>query len=499
MLRIIRELFNEFKVENINYCHWKSNEHINDGLNGVTDLDILIDKNKIAKVKEVLYKHNIKRYDSTFYLDYNSIEDFIGFDDDTGKMIHIHLHYQLKLGRKFIKEIHLPIEQYIFKNAVIEDKETGFSILNPNMEIILLVIRYIVKNKNRRISLNKGNFLTNDYLKEFEWLKKQIDFDKIKNHCEILFNKEFAFLLIEFIKDSSNRKYYSLLKVETLKMLRFYYNSNTIIQNLNYFQYRVQAVYRYIQVKKMNKPIPFKRVNSHGGLIIVFVGVDGSGKSTMIKEVKKWLSWKLDIHEVYFGSGDGKSSVLRLPLVLLVNLIKRPKLKNKKISSNNENEITNSTKIRKSLVFRTFKVAWAISLAIEKDIKFKKLWKAKSNGLIVISDRYPQTDIMSYNDGPLLSSWLESNNKVKKKIGEWEYNIYKLSKIYNPDLVFKLKISPELSFKRKPETPFKMIQKKIDAVEKMKFNDNTNVVEVDTSKSVEEALYEIKKAISELL
>jgi hypothetical protein len=39
-----------------------------------------------------------------------------------------------------------------------------------------------------------------------------------------------------------------------------------------------------------------------GGLSIAFIGSDGSGKSTVVREVAAWLSWRLDVRTAYMGT-----------------------------------------------------------------------------------------------------------------------------------------------------------------------------------------------------
>ncbi|MCV4821040.1 hypothetical protein OFM15_33690, partial [Escherichia coli] len=46
------------------------------------------------------------------------------------------------------------------------------------------------------------------------------------------------------------------------------------------------------------------------GLVIAFVGSDGAGKSTVTREIRKWLRYKLDVHGYYMGSGQGSTRLL---------------------------------------------------------------------------------------------------------------------------------------------------------------------------------------------
>lgn len=44
MLNVCKEIFDELLQQEVNYCHWKSNEHLADGLNGEIDMDLLVSK-----------------------------------------------------------------------------------------------------------------------------------------------------------------------------------------------------------------------------------------------------------------------------------------------------------------------------------------------------------------------------------------------------------------------------------------------------------------------
>lgn len=41
MLKTIKDMLEALEINDIQYCHWKSNEHLEPALNGDTDLDML--------------------------------------------------------------------------------------------------------------------------------------------------------------------------------------------------------------------------------------------------------------------------------------------------------------------------------------------------------------------------------------------------------------------------------------------------------------------------
>ena len=64
---------------------------------------------------------------------------------------------------------------------------------------------------------------------------------------------------------------------------------------------------RGISRKVAPRPVLKGRGGTGGGLLVAFVGCDGSGKSTMVGETRAFLAPKLDVFPMYLGSGDGSS------------------------------------------------------------------------------------------------------------------------------------------------------------------------------------------------
>ena len=57
MLEIVVKLFEKWNA-NVCYCHWKSNEHLVEGLNGITDLDLLVSIDDKSKAESILKEDN---------------------------------------------------------------------------------------------------------------------------------------------------------------------------------------------------------------------------------------------------------------------------------------------------------------------------------------------------------------------------------------------------------------------------------------------------------
>ena len=67
--------------------------------------------------------------------------------------------------------------------------------------------------------------------------------------------------------------------------------------------------------------------------IILICGVDGSGKSTLSKELTKSLKWKLDVKRLYLGAGDGEGFLIRRFGTFISKLIFKKTSQNRKLSN----------------------------------------------------------------------------------------------------------------------------------------------------------------------
>ena len=177
MLEIVEKLLKCFDEKKVRYCHWKSNIHLQESLNGETDLDILVDRQDASKVSSIFAILNIKRVRSLPYQQYPSISDYIGYDSSSGEFIHIHLHYQLLLGSSGIKECHFPIEDFFLNNII---KKDGIFIPTYEIELIIYLIRMSFKRTNyyliKRYIRNKIKEKKEDeFVEEFNYLINKIN------------------------------------------------------------------------------------------------------------------------------------------------------------------------------------------------------------------------------------------------------------------------------------------------------------------------------------
>jgi hypothetical protein len=129
-LEALTALFDALDVAGIRYCHWKSNEHLDASLRGATDLDVLFDRRQVLHVAHLLTRLGCKRFVVKPGRGYPGIEDFVVFDAPTGALAHLHAHYQLTVGEKFLKGYRLPWEEYVLATRT-RDVGSGVWVADP--------------------------------------------------------------------------------------------------------------------------------------------------------------------------------------------------------------------------------------------------------------------------------------------------------------------------------------------------------------------------------
>lgn len=484
MLESIKKMLNNFEKYDIQYCHWKSNEHIDEALEGDTDLDILFSSNQRILLEKVLAESGLKRFRATPLMQYNSIEDYIGLDYKTGKIWHLHLHYRLSLGEKHLKGYTFPWDKDILERKELYDNKIYCS--NPSDEFLLLLIRISLKLRWRDFNRK----ICSDDICEIKWLREKTSNKDVINKSKLYLDektvREIKKILVTDIK--RYRQFFKLQK-SLRKNLK---NFTGYTRKSSYFTRSKREIFWFyggVQRRLgLNSVTPTRRISPKGGVVVVLLGCDGAGKSTTLKNIKKEFSKKIDVYCEYLGSGDGRSMLIRKPMKLIAK-----KIGGKGVGTSIDDQTNGKRKkILKRNLYHLSRIIWAITLAYEKKKKYRKINKARNNGMLVLVDRYPQTEFSNFSDGPLLSRYLKKEG-IMKKIALWELTIYQEFYKNPPELLVKLVVPVELAIQRKPEMTRKEIENKTNAIKQMNFN--TNEIIIDTSKEMLETKKEVMSCI----
>jgi thymidylate kinase len=497
VLGVVRELFDQLAAAKVPYCHWKSNEHLDAGMRGATDLDVLVDREAGPELASVLEKAGYKRIVAVPARAYAGVEDYIAMDWSTGRLAHLHLHYRLVLGEKNLKGYSLPWESRLLETRQL-DPATGVFMCDPNLELILLTVRAALKLRHRDFLMLpwRETTLPAGMLDEFLWLLARVDQDRLRNLAEELVGKEAARLLLEMTS-----------ALPSLTALRTFGRAADPILRTHRTYRPFEAAWRRWSRELMSRSAalrnrmvegsqPNKHTLARGGIVIAFLGSDGSGKSTLVREIAAWLSWKVDVRSVYLGSGDGPVSLLRRPLRAMAAL--RARIRRVPAP---QRVTTHSVPPQDGAGRQLLRILWrtwsALALAREKLDRLADARRARNLGMIALCDRYPQCQFAGFNDGPLLDAWRDHSSRWLRAVAAWEHAAYQSAERSRPDLVVKLHVTPVVAAQRKDDMGQEEVTRRVAATRSLRFPPDVRVVDVDATQPLDSVLLQVKRTVWE--
>ena len=471
MLEICKHFFDDLNKKAVRYCHWKSNSHLDAAVNGRTDIDILVSKDDQEEFEAVMTAFDFKRILSQPDKQFRGFEDYLGFDLKTGRFVHLHVHYRLVLGQQYIKNHRLPLEQLYFDNLI---QRQGVNIPCAELELIILIIRAHVKTD--LISLLKHAIkdlmgarytaFPRDIENEFRELHKDCDADKFSltlQQSGLPLPEEFCTRFLDrFLNDNLRFHHILLGQIQILRWLRPYRRRTGIGVYVTYLRLFI------LNSRLASRFRPPKRKTMYGsGAAISVVGADGSGKSTLIKDLDKWLSWKLTVRQYYYGIPKNAVSKLSSLTMRVFNKIGL-----------------------KSFASSVLDVFWIYVARYRKSVS-EKIIRDREKGRVVITDRFPLHDFRSMQeamDNPRIDPDRKLLGKNLRLIEESYYDAIEL-----PDKIVVLQVHIDELRRRKSDIELDKHELKAEAVNRIVTTDVISVV--DANRPYDEVLLQVKTQI----
>ena len=478
------DVFRAFDRTGIDYCVWKGSIHLDDSLEGRSDLDVLVDPARREDLHQVLASFGFRTTRVAPRRTDVGVEDVLGIDPESGRVLHVHVYYRLLLGERHSERYRLPWERWVLQSRT---RMNGVSVADPAVEAVLLLIKASLRlTLAGRCLATLG--LTNRTLPdEFDWLIRRSDPTEFLKTLEGRLGTR-ATWIGERALDGGPRTA-DLSRLRRLCRRRLQSQASVrgvramIRRTLRIGAWARRGVYR----RFLQRPVFLGRGPNGGGMLVAVVGSDGSGKSTLARHLRTSLSPKLDVMYTYLGSGDGPSSLIRWPMKVVHRQLNRAR---------RGREASRLKGLPDPDSIETAKVLWSLALANEKSRKLRRAMLGRSRGLIVICDRYPQTQFPGQNDGPLLWRWLSSPSPIRRALAAYEARPYRLASRFAPDLIVRLNIDEATALVRRPELDAAYLRKRIELVSVLSFEESLfGVVEIDATQPEHVVLTEATRAI----
>ncbi len=110
--------------------------------------------------------------------------------------------------------------------------------------------------------------------------------------------------------------------------------------------------------------------------------------------------------------------------------------------------------------------------------RFCRMLDLRRAGTLIITDRYPQTEVPGFYDGPGLSA-AGTDNWLIAWLAARERRMYTWMASFRPDLVIRLNVDVDTAYARKPEHKLESLRAKVAVTPTLRFND-ARIVDLDS-------------------
>lgn len=435
MLKLVGELFERMNAENVCYCHWKSNAYLQDSFDGLGDLDLLIHPGSTARFESIVSGLGFKCAARPQWQTHPSVFHYYGLDTETGIIVHLHVYFKLVTGGRLVKACYLPLEGMLFENSCEIDQ---VRVPSRPAELLLLVVRKMLEYA----SPLEWSFTLQESRRsrrELEWL---VEGDSIARAHEL--REHWLATLDADAFDSALR---ALRRKGALgsrlvcgrrvrRRLRAYFRESPLSQEC----VRAQRLVRWIIFRILRRPP--RPVLLRGGTVIAIVGPEASGKSTLCRELHRWLAKRFSVATI--TPGTPPSTVWTFLPNLLLPLLRRlvPRYRPSRMVAASEDAARERVG---RLGLLTFGLR-SVMVALSRERLISRAFRWSSNGTFVISDRYPTPDVGAVDSAQLDAKRLPRQMSLMGWLARLENRIY--GRIPPPEIVLRLSVPLEVALER---------------------------------------------------
>lgn len=489
ILPLILAVLNDFDRHDITYIYWKSSNRIYRGLTGEGDLDLLVVNRDQHRAQAILLERGFKSFPAVAYRDHPSVSSYLGHDEPSGRIVHVHLHVRLIAGASLLKNYHLPWEEALARRAIVRP-ELPIRLLDPVDEALLLIVRACLElRRSDPVVFRNWDAMTRKFALDRAELADRIPRAALRRRAAELLGGDLADMVADSLFSQPALEHQRHLRRHIRRHFAPHRLYNDLEAGLRGLARAAHLVAGYLNKRFLWAPRPWSRRAPGGGHVVAVIGVDGSGKSTIVATIREWLDQEMDVIPIYFGTGAGRPSLILWPLKLMVPLI-TPLFKTKPKGSSH-GKISDRPPSR---LYSALLAIWATAASIEKRIKLSAAHRGARRGLVVVTDRYPQNQIAGFNEGPLMPRL----TGVPLWLRRFEAKAYSLAERLPPDIVIKLVVPPEVCARREPDMDPAVITQRIAAIPRLAFS-GARVVSIDAQQPLADVIRAVKKEVWRIL
>jgi thymidylate kinase len=480
VLGLVTALLSDLAAREVVFCHWKSNDHLDRSLSGDNDLDLLVDRRHAGLLTEAAaalgFKRAVARLDRTF----PTLEDWYGVDPETQRFVHLHVHYQLVLGEPLIKNHRLPLEDAMLATRRMDGP---MPVPDPACDAAVLVIRAILKQRALQLLRPASRKRLAEHSRaELTFLLERTDPARarafVAQHLAGLPPDLFAEALESLLSDTPLARRLAIRR----RLLAALAPHRRRSRARAAAAFGVRRSYLWL-ARFFEGGIPRKQPAA-GGFVVALVGSDGSGKSTAIAELSRWLGRPYSVASVHLGKPPrGWSARLLDGLTSRARRLAGP-------AAGTGWSLPGDAPEAPALLQWLSALQLAL-LARDRFREYLRVRKLVARGTIVLCDRYPRHDLALMESSaahalPLAGHWafralVRSERRSYERIGP-------------PDLTLVLRVTPEVAAGRTGDDP-EFVLRRAREVQDFTAAPPDDVVVIDADQPLEGVLAELRRTV----
>jgi thymidylate kinase len=219
--------------------------------------------------------------------------------------------------------------------------------------------------------------------------------------------------------------------------------------------------------------------------LIAVVGADGSGKSRLSADLIEHISRRRRAEAGYLGEGSSVTGrkIGRWPVIgpILIKSLEK---------------VAGRLRDPAAPIPGLIAANYALHRSRKRYRRFLDLVEKRKEGVVIVTDRYPQVECPGLHDGPILAG--VATSQALARIKAEESALYAEMAAYVPSLVIRLQIDIDTAMARKPDHDRSLVSMKIASLPAITFN-NAPMLDLDATMDYGEELARAEAAVNAVL